>query len=133
MNDNYLHLDNNWLDFEQVKSSMHKDQKISLTPDAEDIIRRCRKYLDDKMSDSDDLFYGINTGFGYLQNVAIDKAQIEQLQYNLLMSHACGLGEEVPKEIVKLMLMLKIKSLSYGHSGVQLQTVQRLQEMYNND
>ena len=69
----------------------------------------------------------------FLQNVKIDKTQIEQLQYNLLKSHACGLGEEVPKDIVKLMLMLKIKSLSYGHSGVQIDTVKRLMEMYNND
>ena len=79
------------------------------------------------------LYYGINTGFGFLQNVKIDDNQIEQLQYNLLVSHACGLGEEVPKEIVKLMLMLKIKSLSYGNSGVQIDTVIRLMDMYNND
>eukprot|EP00897_Mesotaenium_endlicherianum_P003558 jgi/Mesen1/322/ME1156409C09523 len=75
------------------------------------------------MAAEDALFYGINTGFGFLQNVKIDAGQIEQLQYNLLVSHACGLGEEVPRDIVKLMLMLKIKSLSYGHSGVQIDTV----------
>jgi histidine ammonia-lyase len=133
MNDNYLHLDESLLGLEQVKTVIGQDRKISITAGAEAVITKCRKYLDDKLSGSDDLFYGINTGFGYLQNVAIDKAQIEQLQYNLLMSHACGLGEEVPREIVKLMLMLKIKSLSYGHSGVQLATVKRLQDMYNND
>jgi histidine ammonia-lyase len=132
MNDNYLHLDESLLGLEQVKTVIGQDRKISITAGAEAVITKCRKYLDDKLTGSDDLFYGINTGFGYLQNVAIDKAQIEQLQYNLLMSHACGLGEEVPRAIVKLMLMLKIKSLSYGHSGVQLATVQRLQDMYNN-
>jgi histidine ammonia-lyase len=133
MTDNYLHLDESLLGLEQVKTVIGRDRKISITAGAEAVITKCRKYLDDKLSGSDDLFYGINTGFGYLQNVAIDKAQIEQLQYNLLMSHACGLGEEVPRAIVKLMLMLKIKSLSYGHSGVQLATVKRLQDMYNND
>ena len=84
-----------------------------------------------KMQDTGQLFYGINTGFGFLQNVRIDNDQIEVLQSNLLQSHACGLGEEVPAPIVKLMLMLKIKSLSYGHSGVQVDTVKRLTDMYN--
>jgi histidine ammonia-lyase len=133
MNKNYLHLNKSWLDFEQVKHFLDQQQEISLTPDAADAIKKCRSYLDDKISGSDELFYGINTGFGYLQNVAINKEQIGQLQYNLLMSHACGLGEEVPNDIVKLMLMLKVKSLSYGYSGVQLATVQRLIDMCSND
>ena len=93
----------------------------------------CREYLDKKTEEKDRLYYGINTGFGFLQDVKIDTSQIEQLQYNLLVSHACGLGEEVPKDIVKLMLMLKIKSLSYGNSGVQIATVIRLMYMYNED
>jgi histidine ammonia-lyase len=133
MNDHYLHLDNNWLNFEQVRDLLDHDRTISITADTVERIKTCRNYLDQKISGSDELFYGINTGFGYLQDVAIDKQQIEQLQYNLLMSHACGLGDEVPAGIVKLMLMLKIKSLSYGNSGVQLETVQRLQDMYNNN
>jgi histidine ammonia-lyase len=86
-----------------------------------------------KLDASEQLFYGINTGFGFLQNVAIDKTQIAQLQYNLLQSHACGLGDEVPHEIVKWMLFLKIQSLAYGHSGVQELTVQRLIDFYNYD
>jgi histidine ammonia-lyase len=85
------------------------------------------------MENADTLYYGINTGFGFLQNVAINKAQIGELQYNLLKSHACGLGEEVPTAIVKWLLFLKIQSLSYGHSGVQEQTVQRLIDFYNHD
>jgi histidine ammonia-lyase len=133
MNHNMLELDNQWLSFEQVKDVLGHDQKISITPDTQERIQKCREYLNKKVNTSDDLFYGINTGFGYLQNVAIDKEQVEQLQYNLLMSHACGLGEEVPQDIVKLMLMLKIKSLGYGHSGVQLSTANRLIEMYNNN
>jgi histidine ammonia-lyase len=133
MNDHYLHLDRNWLNFEQVKAFIDADHQLSITADARQSIEKCREYLDAKVAASDELFYGINTGFGYLQNVAIDKEQVEQLQYNLLMSHACGLGEEVPPAIVKLMLMLKIKSLSYGHSGVQIATVDRLIAMLNNN
>ncbi len=132
MSYNYLPLDRKWLNFQQVKNLLDFDQLVSITFDAHEKILECRNYLDNKVNNSDALFYGINTGFGYLQNVKIDKGQIEKLQYNLLMSHACGTGEEVPRDIVKLMLMLKIKSLSYGHSGVQIDTVKRLMEMYNN-
>lgn len=133
MSYNYLPLDRKWLHFDQVKNLLDFDQHVSITFDAHERILACREYLDGKMEDKDQLYYGINTGFGFLQNVKIDASQIEQLQYNLLVSHACGLGEEVPKDIVKLMLMLKIKSLSYGNSGVQIDTVIRLMYMYNND
>lgn len=129
---NYLPLDQKWLHFSQVKNLLTHDQDVSITFDAHDQITACRKYLDQKMAQKDKNYYGINTGFGFLQNITIDDSQIEQLQYNLIVSHACGLGEQVPEPIVKLMLMLKIKSLSYGYSGVQIDTVKRLLEMYNN-
>ncbi|MEP6512635.1 MAG: histidine ammonia-lyase [Parafilimonas sp.] len=133
MSYNYLPLDRKWLNFQQVKNLLQYNQQVSITFDAHVRILECRDYLDKKLSQSDELFYGINTGFGFLQNVRIDKNQTEQLQYNLLQSHACGLGDEVPVDIVKLMLMLKIKSLSYGNSGVHIETVKRLMEMYNSD
>jgi len=132
MSYNYLPLDRKWLNFQQVKDLLDYRQLVSITFDAHERIIQCREYLDKKLKQSDALVYGVNTGFGFLQNVQIDKNQIEQLQYNLLVSHACGLGDEVPADIVKLMLMLKIKSLSYGNSGVQIDTVKRLMEMYNN-
>ena len=133
MSYNYLPLDQKWLHFSQVKNLLDFNQHISITFDAHERILACREYLDRKMAEKDRSYYGINTGFGFLQNVKIDAGQIGQLQYNLLVSHACCLGEEVPHDIVKLMLMLKIKSLSYGHSGVQIDTVKRLMEMYNNE
>jgi histidine ammonia-lyase len=133
MSYNYLPLDRKWLHFEQVKHLLDFQQLVSITFDAHERIVACRDFLDKKMQDASACYYGINTGFGFLQNVQIDASSIEQLQYNLLVSHACGLGEEVPADIVKLMLMLKIKSLSYGHSGVQIETVKRLMSMYNQD
>ena len=75
----------------------------------------------------------LNTGFGSLCNINIDKDQLSQLQINLMMSHACGCGERVPNDIVKLMILLKIQSLSYGYSGVQLHTVERLIDFFNDD
>ena len=133
MSYNYLPLDRKPTEFQQLKNLLQFKQHVSITFDAHDRIVKCREYLDKKLSNSENLFYGINTGFGFLQNVKIDKEQLQQLQVNLLKSHACGIGEEVPADIVRLMLMLKIKSLSYGHSGVQIDTVNRLMDMYNND
>jgi histidine ammonia-lyase len=133
MSINYLALDDQWMDFQQVKDLLIKKLKVSVTESAEEKIIKCREYLNKKIEGSDELFYGINTGFGFFQDVKINKTQLEELQSNLLKSHACGMGEEVQKEIVKLMLMLKIKSLSYGYSGVSVEIVHRLVEMYNND
>ncbi|MEK7255787.1 MAG: histidine ammonia-lyase, partial [Bacteroidota bacterium] len=74
-----------------------------------------------------------NTGFGALCNVRIENHELEQLQLNLVMSHACGMGEEAPQEIVRLMLLLKIQGLSLGYSGVRVETVQRLVDFFNHD
>ncbi len=133
MSYNHLLLDENPLGFEQVKNLLEHREYISITTGAHERITSCRKYLDNLLQETDKLYYGINTGFGFLQNVKINDEQIEQLQSNLLMSHACGMGEEVPHAIVRLMLALKIKSLSYGYSGVHINTVKRLLEMHNND
>lgn len=133
MSYNYLPLDRTWMSFEQVQNYLQYNQFVSITYDAHEKITNCRNYLDKKLAESDELFYGINTGFGFMQHVHIDDSQTEQLQFNLLKSHACGMGEESPAEIVKLMLLLKIKSLSYGHSGVQIDTVKRLIDMHNEE
>lgn len=106
-------------------------QQISLNEEAVHNINRCRDFLDQKMQDADKTYYGINTGFGSLCNVKISPADIEQLQENLVLSHACGMGQEVPQDIVKLMLLLKIKNFVYGNSGVSLTVVERLIEFYN--
>jgi len=133
MSYNYLPLDRNHTNFDQIRDLLAFQQLVSITFDAHDRIVLCRDYLDRKMSESNALHYGINTGFGYLQNVRINNDELEELQSNLLKSHACGIGEEVPKEIIKLMIAFKIKSLSYGNSGVQIETVKRLMEMYNHE
>jgi histidine ammonia-lyase len=130
---NYLPLDKSWLTFQQVKHFLKYRQWVSVTYAAHEAILKCRAYLDEKLESSDELFYGINTGFGFLQNVRISKGQLHLLQDNLLKSHACGIGEEVPPDIVKLMMMLKIKSLSYGNSGIGIEVVKRLMDMHNHD
>lgn len=104
---------------------------LALSDDAQAKITRCRDYLDRKLETSQQPIYGINTGFGSLYNRNISHDQLETLQENLVKSHACGTGPEVPEAIVKLMLFLKIQSLAYGYSGVQLVTVERLVAMFN--
>ena len=133
MSYNYLPLDRKHTNFNQIKNLLLHQQMLSITFDAHERITACRIYLDKKLHENGELFYGVNTGFGYLQNVRIDNEQLGELQSNLLQSHACGMGEEVPGDIVKLMIAFKIKSLSYGHSGVQIDTVNRLMDMYNNN
>lgn len=121
------------LSIERIQEIISNQLTLTLSDEATDKIICCREYIDNRMAASTDPVYGINTGFGSLCDVKINNADLEQLQKNLVMSHACGTGEEVPHSIVKIMLLLKAQSLSYGHSGVQLQTVQRLIDFYNND
>ncbi|HNU89181.1 MAG TPA: aromatic amino acid lyase, partial [Ferruginibacter sp.] len=133
MSDHHLPIDQTTTGLSQLADILLSGKPITISAEAIGRISKCRDYLDNKLSHSDELFYGINTGFGFLQNVKIDKEQLQQLQRNLIQSHACGMGEELPLDIVKLMIALKIRSLSYGHSGVQVATVQRLIDMYNNN
>lgn len=126
-------ISNNRLSIERVSEIISKGIKLELGEEAKAAIVKCRKYLDSKMADAEHPVYGITTGFGSLCNVTIPEEDLSQLQYNLVISHACGTGDEVRPEIVKIMLLLKVQSLSYGHSGVQLITVQRLIDMFNND
>ncbi|NQY07427.1 MAG: histidine ammonia-lyase [Flavobacteriaceae bacterium] len=109
------------------------NMKLELSEDATEKIKKCRAYLDNKMEKESKPIYGINTGFGSLCNVKISNENLTKLQENLVMSHSCGTGELVPNDVIKLMLLLKIQSLSYGHSGVQLETVERLISFYNEE
>jgi histidine ammonia-lyase len=114
--------------------SIRKDQlSLILSDQASKKISDCRQYLDDKIAKAKTPIYGVNTGFGSLCNEVISEKDLEQLQLNLVMSHACGAGDEVPQDVVRWMLFLKIQSLSYGHSGVQLATVNRLVDFYNEE
>lgn len=121
------------IDLKIIKDIILTGKSLQLSDQSTANITKCRTYLDEKMQNNDQPIYGINTGFGSLYNVKIDNENLTRLQENLVMSHACGTGEEVSKEIVKLMLLFKIQSLSYGYSGVQLETVNRLIDFYNHD
>lgn len=121
------------LTIERIGEIVRKGYKIELSEDARNRIVRCREYLDKKVAENHAPIYGVTTGFGSLCNVSIGDDHLAQLQINLMMSHACGTGDRVPNEIVKIMLLLKVQSLSYGYSGCKLDTVERLVDFFNND
>ena len=121
------------LTIEQVGEIIYNNYKIELSEDVKQRIKRCRNYLDKKIARNGEPIYGVTTGFGSLCNMSIGKDHLSQLQINLIKSHACGVGERVPNDIVKIMLLLKIQSLSYGYSGCKLDTVMRLVSFFNND
>lgn len=121
------------LTIERIAEILRDGYRLQLSDDARNRIVHCREYLDKKIEDHGKPIYGVTTGFGSLCNVSIGHDYLAQLQINLMMSHACGTGDRVPNEIVKIMLLLKIQSLSYGYSGCKLDTVERLIDFFNND
>ena len=118
---------------DMIDEIITKRYQLQLDKDSIRRIVACREYLDRKVAEADKPIYGVTTGFGSLCDVNISADQMAQLQINLMMSHACGIGDRVPNEVVKIMLLLKVQSLSYGHSGCKLDTVQRLIDFFNND
>jgi len=131
--ENVHYISNQELTFDSIQLIIKEGYKLALSEGSKEQIKKCRDYLDEKMATQSEPIYGINTGFGALYNKRISKEDLGSLQKNLVMSHACGTGDEVPLDIVKLMILLKIQSLSYGHSGVQLETIERLIDFFNHN
>lgn len=133
MQQNFHYISSAVLDLQDIHDIIESEKKLALSDESRVNIEKSRKYLDHKIRESDTPVYGINTGFGALCNVKITSEKLTELQENLVRSHACGAGALVPQPVIKLMLLLKIQSLSYGNSGVALFTVGRLIDFYNND
>ncbi len=121
------------LTIEKACEIIETGAKLVLSDECTALINKCREFLDDKIERTTEPLYGITTGFGSLCNISINAKDLSTLQSTLVKSHACGTGDRVAPEIVKMMLLLKIQSLSYGNSGVQLATVQRLVDFFNED
>lgn len=119
------------LSHQDVIRAVRENYTLALSEESRAAIAKCREYLDRKAIESPTPIYGVTTGFGSLCNISIEQDDLSALQKNLVMSHSCGTGDRVPTEIVRIMIMLKVQSLSYGHSGVQVATVERLIDMFN--
>lgn len=125
-------IDAGHLSVDLLQEIIEQGYRLELSEDAKARILKCRAYLDNKLKTQDEPIYGVSTGFGCFCDISVSNEQLAVLQRNLVVSHACGTGDRVPNEIVRLMLLLKVQSLSYGYSGVQLETVQRLVDFFNN-
>ena len=130
---NVYHVGSGELTFDIIERIINENLKLELAPEAKERIQKCRDYLDHKIAESEEPLYGITTGFGSLCSKNISPDELGTLQENLIKSHACSVGEEIRPVIVKLMMLLKAHALSLGHSGVQVITVQRILDFFNND
>jgi histidine ammonia-lyase len=128
---NIHYIDTCVLSLFQIETIIQDKYKLALSEEAVFKINKARHYLNTKQKENKAPIYGVNTGFGSLCNIKIDDDKLTSLQENLVMSHACGTGDRIKDEIVQLMLLLKIQSLSYGHSGVSVDLVQRLIDFFN--
>ena len=118
--------------FEEIEQILEKNYTLELSRESIDLIQKSKEYLDRKIRESEGPMYGITTGFGALCDIEISKDDLSKLQENLVLSHACNIGPEVPADVVRLMLFLKAHALAKGNSAVQLVTVQRILDLYNN-
>ena len=120
-----LLVDGNNLTLDKIEHFIDHNQQIALTKNAESRIVRARKLIDDWV-DNDRIIYGVTTGFGEFANIKISKSKIEELQKNLIVSHAAGVGELLPPFIIKTMMLLRVNALAKGHSGIRLKTLKLL-------
>lgn len=127
------HISSDLISVKTISSIITENKQLALSEEAILNINKCRTYLDTKIDNNQKPIYGINTGFGSLCSIKISEEKLHELQENLVKSHACGTGEKVPIDVIRIMMILKIQSLSYGHSGVQLETVERLIYFYNHN
>ena len=96
------------LEFSRIRQIMEDGMGLELSDKSLQLVQKCRDYLDNKLEKTQEPIYGINTGFGSLYDRLISKEDLGIVQRNLVVSHACGLGDEIPEQITRLMLFLKI-------------------------
>ncbi len=103
---------------------------IRLDAEVAESIARGRALVQ-RIAESDELAYGINTGFGSLCTTRIDRSQLSELQRNHLLSHACGVGDVVPEHLSRLVLLVKLLTMRTGHSGIGRVPIDRMIELWN--
>ncbi|MGH2506014.1 MAG: histidine ammonia-lyase [Ktedonobacteraceae bacterium] len=117
---------------EDIRSLLETRPLLQLDSEIEAKISAGAQFVQAK-TEEDQYIYGVNTGFGSLCETRIDSDQLEQLQYNIIVSHACGIGEMASEEISRLAMLAKILTFRTGHTGISLPTVHRLLEFWNHN
>lgn len=118
------------LTIEELLRVVREDALVALSEQAKEAVGRSREVVEKCVSDNK-VVYGLTTGFGKFSDVTISEEDTLALQENLIMSHACGVGEPLPEEVVKAMMLLRVNALSIGNSGIRLSTIETLIEMIN--
>lgn len=121
------------IDLNTLDSFLQQQKLVEISESTLAKINQNRHYLEGKIQEPNAVYYGINTGFGSLCDIQISESELENLQENLVLSHACGMGARIPKEIAKTILLFKIKNFSKAVSGVRVDVVKRLMDFYNGD
>jgi histidine ammonia-lyase len=125
-------LDGKSLDLEKFIQIARFKEEVSISEESKLLVIKARKFVDEVV-ESEKPVYGINTGFGKLSDMPINKCDVSELQKNLLMSHACGVGSPLTDEVVRGMMVLRINALIKGYSGIRLETLDKLLELLNKD
>ncbi|MCB0736854.1 MAG: histidine ammonia-lyase [Bacteroidetes bacterium] len=128
-----IKIDSSHWSLQKVNEILNANASIALDQNSRNRVVNYRQYIEKKINEPGPPIYGINTGFGSLCNVEIAKEELDDLQINLVRSHACGMGDEVEEKLVKTMLLLKAKSLQYGNSGVRPELIDQICAFYNNN
>ena len=125
-----IYLDGNSLTVEQVVQIARHGAKTALTEEAKKAIQISRDIVDKNVAEHK-VVYGLSTGFGKFVNVAIPEKDLDQLQYNLIVSDACGVGDPFPEDVTRAIMLLRVNALAKGFSGIRLSTVETMIEMLN--
>lgn len=120
------------LSLEILERCIARPLRATIAPDGLDRADRARSWVD-ALAAGGQAVYGVNTGFGHLKNKRIDQDHLDELQHNLILSHAVGVGPDAPPDIVRLMLALKVHMLLLGHSGVRRDVIVRLAALLTAD
>ncbi|MEM7112068.1 MAG: histidine ammonia-lyase [Chloroflexota bacterium] len=129
---NTHHLSLEYYTLNDLRDILESNPYLMLAPDVEESIRAGAQYVEEKANE-DRFIYGVNTGFGSLCETRIGSDEMEQLQYNHIVSHACGVGDLVSKDIARLAMLIKLLTFRTGHTGISLPIVQRILEFWNHD
>lgn len=132
MMSNSVYLDGNTLSPAEAMAVATGSAKLEITQDSWDRIINSRKVVEDILK-SGEVVYGINTGFGSLVTTTIDSEKLQELQINLIRSHATGLGQQMDRVSVRAMMVARVNSFAKGYSGVHPNVVQQLVDYINHD
>ena len=120
-----IYINGNDLTLEQVIAVARGGEKVEMTPESKTAVNKAREYVDQKLKEKA-VIYGLTTGFGEFSKVYIPQELTATLQRNLIISHACGMGEPLPEQVVRAAMLLRCNALSKGHSGIRLSTIETM-------